>query len=320
MKVLITGSFGNIGEKVVHELLKQKHQVTCLDLNNKTNQKVAKKFGSRISTVWGDITNAQQVAEVIKPVDAVIHMAALLPATVDVNPALGEKVNIGGTQNVINGIKASSKKIHLVFCSSISVHGNNTPDGPYPRKITDPLKGEDGYASQKIACEKLLDESGLDVTIMRIGACLDAGSTGIGGSPKDSITLLFKTHPDCRIEHVYPSDVALALVNALGNPEAIGKKFFLGGGKKNQSTWIEFSSIGFRAMGLGNAPRELFGTAPFYTEWMDTAEAQRVLKYQTKTLADFEKEMFQKFAPLRLSTILLRPLIKKWIYSQAPKK
>lgn len=317
MNVLLTGSFGNIGAKVVKELLKQKHTVTCLDLKNPTNEKVAAQFKNKVTIVWGDITNAKQVAEEIAKVDVVIHMAALLPATVDLNPKLGQKVNVGGTQNVIDGIKASGKDIQLIFCSSISVHGYNMPDGEYPRRIDTPFKKDDEYAGHKIECEKLIDASGITATIGRIGACMDADSD-IGGDPRDSLKLLYKTHPDCRIEYVHPHDVALALVNAVGNKAAYNKKFFLGAGEKGQATWSNFASIIFEALGLGKAPKHLFGNEPFYTEYMDTEEAQKILKYQTLTLKDYQREMNKKFKWARLAITPVRPLVRYFLYSQSP--
>ena len=319
MKVLLTGSFGNIGEKVVKELLKQKHEVTCLDLKNPTNEKVAQQFKSKVDIIWGDITNAKQVSDAIAEVDAVIHMAAMLPATVDLNPALGKKVNVGGTQNVIDGIKASGDDKQLIFCSSISVHGNNLPSDPFPRMIDTPFKKDDDYAGHKIECEQLIDASGITFTVGRIGACMDADSD-IGGDPKESLQLLYKVHADCRIEYVHPHDVALALVNAVGNEAAYNKKYFLGAGEKGQTTWSAYASIIFRALGLGDAPKELFGNEPFYTEFMDTKEAQKVLQYQTLDLDDYQREMNKKFKLYKLLVLPIRPLVKYFLYSQSPNR
>jgi nucleoside-diphosphate-sugar epimerase len=319
MKVLLTGSFGNIGEKVVKELLKQKHEVLCLDLKNPTNEKVAKQFGRKVDVIWGDITNAEQVADAVKKVDVVIHMAAMLPATVDKNPALGKKVNIGGTQNVIDAIKTNNQNQQMIFCSSISVHGNNTPDGPHPRKIDDPFKADDDYAGHKIECEKIIDASGVKATTMRIGACMDADSD-IGGDPRDSLQLLYATHPDCRIEYVHPKDVALAIVNAVGNEKAYNKKFFLGAGKDGQETWYNFTHIIFNALGLKKPPRDVFGEGTFYTEWMETEEAQEVLQYQRYTLKDYQKEMSHKLRFARLAILPARPLVRHILLSQSPYK
>ncbi len=319
MKVLLTGSFGNIGEKVVKELLNQGHEVICLDLKNPVNEKVASQFKGKVETIWGDITNAEQIADAVNKVDAVIHMAAMLPATVDKNPELGKRVNVGGTQNVVDAIKASGKNQQLIFCSSISVHGNNTPDGPHPRKIDSPFHAEDHYAGHKIECEKLIDASGVTATTVRIGACMDADSD-IGGDKKDSLKLLFATHPDCRIEYVHPKDVALALVNAVGNEAAYNKKFFLGAGKDGQETWYNFTQIIFKALGLKKPPRSAFGEGSFYTEWMDTEEAQKVLQYQRYTLKDYQKEMSDKLRWARLGILPIRPLVRAILIAQSPYK
>ncbi len=320
MKVLLTGSFGNIGEKVVRQLLAQNHQVTCLDLKNDINQKVAAQFGKSITVVWGNICDAEQIAAEVGKVEVVIHMAAMLPHTVKLNPELGRKVNVGGTENVVNAILASGNDKQLIFCSSISVHGNNAPDGPHPRKIDDPFKAEDDYAGHKIACEQMIDASGLkNTTVVRIGACMDADSD-IGGDPRDSLQLLYATHPDCRIEYVHPKDVALAIVNAVGNEQAYNKKFFLGAGAGGQATWYNFTHIIFKALGLKPAPREVFGNNTFYTEWMDTEEAQRVLQYQRHTLDDYQKEMSHKLRWARRGTFAIRPLIRYILLAQSPYK
>lgn len=319
MKVLLTGSFGNIGEKTIHELLRQNHDVLCLDLKNPNNEKVARQFGNKIDIIWGDITNAQQVAEAVTKVDVVIHMAAMLPATVDKNPELGQRVNVGGTQNIVDAIKASGGDKQLIFCSSISVHGNNTPDGPHPRKIGDPFQADDAYAGHKIECEKLIDASGVKATIVRIGACMDADSD-IGGDPKDALKLIFATHPDCRIEYIHPKDVALAIVNAVGNEAAYNKKFFLGAGKNGQRSWYDFTDIIFKALGLKKPPRDAFGDQAFYTEYMDTEEAQKVLRYQRYTLEDYQREMSHKLRFARLAILPVRPLVRYFLIAQSPNR
>jgi nucleoside-diphosphate-sugar epimerase len=318
MKVLITGAFGNIGQKVIQAVLDKNYQVICFDLNNAANQAVSDGLGNRVETVWGDITSSEQVAQVVARVDAVIHMAALLPATVAKNPALGEKVNIGGTKNVIAAIQACEMPPQLVFCSSVSVHGNNGPDDPHPRTINDPFHAEDQYAGHKIECERLIRESGIAATVVRIGACIDANSDLVG-DPRDMILFLLSINPDCRLEYIHPKDVALALANAVNNPDAMGKIFLLGGGPSCQTTWREFTPMIFGALGIHNLPPDIFSKQSYYTEFMDTAEAQRVLQFQHHSLVDYRNEMAEKHKLTRRLLWPLRPLVKYWITSLAIK-
>ena len=55
------------------------------------------------------------------------------------------------------------------------------------------------------------------------------------------------------------------------------------GGTDNHSTHkveCEFISKILGANGIGMLPDEAFGHKPYYTDWMDTEESQRLLQYQ----------------------------------------
>ena len=110
MKVLLTGPFGKIGYRVLEALLAKGHTVTCFDLDSPANRKTARDFSGpaladRVRVIWGDITNASQVAAAVAGQDAVIHNAAIIPPLSDRNPPLAEKVNVGGTRNILDAIR-----------------------------------------------------------------------------------------------------------------------------------------------------------------------------------------------------------------------
>lgn len=319
MKIVITGAFGNIGQKVINILLAKQHELICFDLDNPTNRKAAEKFSATTHIVWGDITNQTQVNDVIADADAVIHMAALLPAVVNKNPALGEKVNIGGTQNVINAIAQSAKAPQLIFCSSVSVHGNRLPSAVHPITVDEPFNPGDTYAGHKIACEQLIRAATINATVVRIGACVDADSK-LAGKLADMIRFLLSVNVNCRLEYIHPKDVALALANAVNNQAAIGNTYFLGGGRDCQTRWIDFTNIIFGAIGINNIPADVYADAPYYTEHMDTTDAQQVLSFQHHTLADYRAEMYQKSRLARVLLWPLRPFIRRWICSLSPNK
>ena len=320
MKVLLTGCFGNIGTKVIDALLAKGHEVRCFDLDNKINRKVAaryRKLASGLEVVWGDITDKEGVATAVEGVDAVIHNAAIIPPMSENNPELSRRINVEGTGNIVEAIEASDSCSQLVFPSSISVHGNHLPGEPPPRRITDPFNAEDSYAGQKIDCEKMIEVGSFDWTIVRIGACMD-GDSQMGGELKEGMEMTFKVDPQCRIEWVHPKDVAAAMVNALGNPEAIGNKFFLGGGESCRDHWRDFCSVAFVSMGLGLLPQEAFGKEGYYTEWMDTEQAQKVLQFQQHTLEDYRYEMNQRFKWVRIGIWPIKSLVKKYLVNFSP--
>ena len=107
--------------------------------------------------------------------------------------------------------------------------------------------------------------------------------------------------------------MALALANAVGNAKAAGKTYFLGGGAQCQSNWGDFSGIIFGALGIYNLPREWYRKDAYYTEYLDTAEAQQDLQYQQHVLSDYIGEMNAKFRLYRIVLWPFRLLVKRWL-------
>ena len=173
MKVLLTGAFGNVGKSTLEELLKQGHEVGCFDIRSKKNERAAAKYRDRLEVRWGDIRRFEDVAKAMRDRDAVIHLAFLIPSTMshtgkssEDHPDLAEAINVGGTRNIIEAAKSLPHKPRLIFSSSISVYGL-TQNQPPPRTASDPVGAIDHYSGHKLACEKMVMESGLEWVISR---------------------------------------------------------------------------------------------------------------------------------------------------------
>jgi UDP-glucose 4-epimerase len=311
MRVLLTGPFGTIGTRVLNELLARQHNVTCFDLDNPTNRKVARRYSGRINMVWGDITNAASVNAAVANQDAVIHLAAIIPMLSETNPALAEKVNVQGTQIVIDAIATQPQPPLLVFPSSISVHGFSNTRLP-PCRVDTPLEARDHYAGHKIECEKRLRASTIPWVILRIGACTDALNQKTGDT-EAMLRHMFTLDIDTRIEYLHPQDAAVAMANALEQPAVIGKTLFLGSGKSSQTSWLEFVNLMPRAMGLGDFPASAFGHEPYYTDWMDTAESQQLLNFQQHGLDAYKRELAHQWRFLRYLVMPFRGLIRRYM-------
>jgi nucleoside-diphosphate-sugar epimerase len=318
MRVLLTGPFGTIGTRVLNELLARKHAVTCFDLDNKTNRKIARRYEGRINMVWGDITNAASVSAAVASQEAVIHLAAIIPMLSETNPPLAEKVNVLGTQIVIDAIAAQPQRPLLIFPSSISVHGFSNTRTP-PCRVDTPMDARDHYAGHKIECEKRLRASNIPWVILRIGACTDALNQKTGDA-QAMLRHTFTIDPDTRIEYLHPQDAATAMANALQQPVAIGKTLFLGSGKSSQTSWLEFINIMPRAMGLGDFPASVFGHAPYYTDWMDTTESQQLLQFQQLGLDGYKKEIAHQWRFLRFLIWPFRGLIRRYMLKFSDQK
>ncbi|HSC74714.1 MAG TPA: NAD(P)-dependent oxidoreductase [Pseudomonadales bacterium] len=319
MRVLLTGPFGTIGTRVLNELLARKHNVSCFDLDNKTNRKISRRYNGRINMIWGDITDAASVNAAVANQDAIIHLAAIIPMLSETNPELAEKVNVQGTQIVIDAIAAQATKPLLVFPSSISVHGFSNNRVP-PCRVDTPMDARDHYAGHKIECEKRLRASNIPWVILRIGACSDALNQKTGDI-ETMMRHMFTLDVDTRIEYLHPHDAALAMTNAIDNAAAvIGKTLFLGSGKSSQTSWLEFINIVPRAMGVGDLPASAFGSEPYYTDWMDTTESQQLLNFQQLGLDGYKRELAQQW---RLRRVLLWPfrgLIRRYMLKFSAQK
>lgn len=310
MKVLVTGGFGNIGNNTIHELLAQGHAVRVLDLKTPANQKTAKTWGDRIEVVWGDLTKPDDVAAAVAGVDAVIHLAAIIPPLTEQKPEFCERVNVGGTKNVIAACEAQAHKPRLVFSSSVAVYGPQFHKAP-PRRADEPYDPSDNYGRHKVACEQAIHASGLDWVILRLGAVPPVSLDTID-------PLMFDVALDSRIEFVHPKDVGLACANAATRDGVVGKTLLIGGGPACQFEYREFLRRALAAMGIPMLPDDCFGPHHFYTDYMDTEESQRLLQYQRYTFDDYNAQVRELLGWRAVFLPLARPFVWRYLRRLSP--
>jgi len=314
MKVLLTGGFGNIGYETVKHLLEKGHGVRCLDLDTKANRRTAREFKGRVETFWGDVTNREDVEAAVKGQDVVVHLAFVLDVMwSEFYPKEARKINVGGTANVIEAMKARLPQgQRLIFISSVGVYGKTQHLRP-PLKVSDPVNPSTVYAQHKIECEEMVKNSGLEWSIFRL-----TFAPTIRPSNLDMVYVLFGLPLDHRIDFVDPRDVGLAIANSLTSGEAWHKTLLIGGGPRNQILYSEFVKV---ALGyLGQFPEGAFapsGTSP-PIDWVDSSESQRILSYQNFTLRDFAKAQQAALGPGRYLIPLVAPLVRRWMLQQSP--
>ncbi len=310
MKVLLTGAFGNIGTNTIEALHQQGHQVTGFDLPTKANIKYAKRYKHKISISWGDIRQRKDIAAALQGQDVVIHLAGIIPPDSERNPQRAEEVNIGGTHNLLEAAKGMANSPKLIFASSVSVFGRKF-DCPPPRTAADSLEPSDNYSRHKIVCEEMIKSSGIRWAILRFPAVPSLSSMGID-------PIMFDISLSTRIEFLHPKDAGLALANAVSSDEVWGKILLMGGGKEAQFEYCDYVGKTLEAVGIGRLPCEAFGRQPFYTDWMDTSESQRILQYQRRTLDDYLLEFKANLGLKRYFIPLLRPLIRRSLLRRSP--
>src|SRR3989339_728115 len=104
MKILVTGGAGYIGSLLVPKLLNKGYQVKVLDnLYLKQNPPLSCFIQDNFKFVKGDIRDKKIVEEVVKDVDYIIHLAAIVGAPACLkNVQLAEEVNYQGSININN--------------------------------------------------------------------------------------------------------------------------------------------------------------------------------------------------------------------------
>lgn len=289
----------------------------AFDVPNRRNRREARRFAGRVHTVWGDIRRAADIAPCVQNCDAIIHNAAILAPLSEKEPELAHAVNVGGTANILDAMRACERPPVIVFASSLSVCGPREPGGA-PLTGDDPTTPTDQYTSDKSECEQLLRESDLPFVIFRIGVAVGAKAAAGDYSP-DVFRVLFGINPDARLEWVHPEDVALAQVRAIQTPAALGKTLMIGGGKGCRLTFREFNGAMFAARGVGSFPPEAFGAGVYYCDWLDTRESQELLHYQRISFEEFIIGLRHASRFTRPAVRLLSPVIRRGMlrYSDA---
>lgn len=314
MKIFLTGAYGNIGFSTLNELLNRKHDVHTFDLPTSDNQNKAKSIAvSHLTTHWGDIRDQKavnQAFERAKP-DVVIHLAFVIPPTVDEQPELARSVNLDGTRHIIDGAKALSPQPRFLFASTFDLYGR-TQSQPPPRKVTDPIVASDDYTAHKLQGEEWVRDSGLTWCIFRFA---DVPMMSL----RDPHPIMFEIPLANRMEVLHTRDAAVAVANGVESADVWGKVFNIGGGKSCQVTYEQYLDTLLGAMGIGGglAP-EAFTTEEYLTDWLDTTDSQALLKYQKHSFQDVIDELTKIAGWKRYAAILARPIVRRNILKMSP--
>ncbi|MHB1294089.1 MAG: NAD-dependent epimerase/dehydratase family protein [Anaerolineae bacterium] len=315
MKVLLTGAYGNIGCSALDALLERGHLVRAFDLPTPQNQRSARRYQSRIEAVWGDLRRPDEVAAAVAEQDVVVHLGFIIPKLSitgmesESHPDLAWAVNVGGTHNLLDAMRAQPVRPRIVFASSYHVYGPPTGRDAL-RTAQDPVNPIEHYARHKVACEWLIKASGLEWTILRFAATLPL-----------SLRLdpyMFQIPLDNRMEFTHTLDVGVAVANAVSSDQVWGRTLLIGGGDRCQLYYGEIVRQVLDATGVGMLPAQAFGRQPFATDWVDSSEAESILHYQSRTLQDYAHEMAGLMGIRRHLLRLVRPIVRYSLLRRSP--
>ena len=202
-----------MGSTLVKGLVHRGFKVRVLDNSDHFRSRLD---GYDVDIRIGDITKPETLAGCFEGVKTVYHLAAVL---IVYDPSLFQKINVGGTRNIINAsIKAGVE--HFILVSSASVtYAHTTP-----------------YSLSKRETERLIKEqSAMKWTIVRPTLAYNES----GGEEFNIFLAYLKKYPfvpfigagRSRKRPVHCDDLMKGFLAIAGNPKSYGKTYAFSGGE-----------------------------------------------------------------------------------------
>ncbi|MBN1941061.1 MAG: NAD-dependent epimerase/dehydratase family protein [Candidatus Diapherotrites archaeon] len=208
MRILVTGSSGFIGKRLVHALKKTGAQVHEFDI-----------------ALGNDLLDREECSKAVQGIDIVFHLAAVL----EENSPMLHKVNVIGTQNIAEA-SAQARAKQFVFLSSVGVHGKS-------KEIVNeksPIHPETEYEKTKAEAEQIILEfqEMMPITIIRSALVLGANSQWSG-----IVKIIKKDFPipgngKNTFQTIFVDDLVSALVFTVNNEKCFGETFIAAGNEK----------------------------------------------------------------------------------------
>lgn len=295
MRILVTGTTGFVGSRLIEKLAEQKnHDLYALQRYVTGRYVLGADHG--VKTVFCDLRDHFAVRAAIREVqpEAVMHLAAISPVSYSYDhPNEVIDANLVGTINLAEScLREVPHFKHFLFASTSETYGN----GPVPKLEDTPQAPNSPYSVSKQAAEKYIlymwDAYKFPATVLRpfntygrrdnthflverMLVQMLQGHTVKLGDPTPERDLL------------YVDDHADAYLTCLGNPKAIGGAFnFATGEKITVKALVEKMKelTGFRGQILWDTiPRRPLDIQVLYG---DASKAKSVLGWQPKFSLD----------------------------------
>jgi len=225
-RVLVLGAGGQIGAELLPELARRygPHNVVASDLRPLEGNFLFEQL---------DVLDANRLRQIIGDlgITHVYHLAALLSATGEQNPALAWRINMDGLLTVLDAARDLQVR-RLFWPSSIAVFGPDSPRLNTPQVC--PMNPGTMYGITKLAGERLCEyynkRFGLDVRSLRYPGLIGAGAPPGGGTTDYAVHIFHEAlkhghytcflRQDTRLPMMYMPDAVRATVELMAAPAA----------------------------------------------------------------------------------------------------
>lgn len=221
-RVLVTGSRGQLGSDL-SIALRQYYGATQVIESGRSPP----PEDSTIPYEVLDVTDHQRLQNLIEhdQIDTIYHLAGLLSAKGEQNPAQCWDVNINGLRNVLEAAKSHHLKVF--FPSSIAVFGPHTPKLDTPQiTIEDPSTM---YGITKVTgellCHYYAHRFGVDVRSLRLPGIISYSTPPGGGTTDFAVEIFYAAlhqgtytcfvRPETRLPMMYMPDAIRAILGLM---------------------------------------------------------------------------------------------------------
>ncbi len=228
MTVLVTGSTGFLGRRVVQKLLDHNYEVRCL-VRTPGKERIFEQ-GS-VDVYYGDTGDPDALSSACQGVDQVVHLVAVIRET---GQFTYDNVNRVGTENVVEAAKSAGGISQFIHISAVGAV--NDPDLP--------------YLKSKWLGEQSVINSGLPHTIIRPSLIFGQGDEFINSLA--AVVRLFPAVPVIaggrnRLQPIWVEDLAQCIALSLSRHDLHGHILELGG--PDQLSYNQIVDIISRTMG-----------------------------------------------------------------------
>lgn len=157
--VLVTGASGFVGSHLVEQLVAIGRRVRCV-VRPRSNLRWLPRDAIEIAIA--SLEHGQGLPAALRDVTEIHHLAAVTSAA---HVADYGRVNVGGTQCLIEAVEAHAPSAVLVLCSSLAAGGPAMRGAP--RRESDAERPIGPYGESKLAAERVVARSRLRYTIVR---------------------------------------------------------------------------------------------------------------------------------------------------------